>query len=83
MNAFDPHTHVAAALADIAPDVDVSAVDADLHDDLGLDSMDLLNLAGAIADRTGIEIPDRDYSSLRTIRALEAYLARHSPGGPT
>jgi acyl carrier protein len=83
MNAFDPHAQVAAALADIAPDVDTNALDADLHDDLGLDSMDLLNLAGAIADRTGIEIPDRDYSSLRTIRRLEAYLAQHSSGGPS
>jgi len=80
MNAFDPHDQVAAALGDIAPDVDADALDADLHDDLGLDSMDLLNLAGAIADRTGIEIPDRDYSTLRTIRRLETYLAQHSGG---
>ena len=78
--AFDPHAHIAAALADIAPDVDTSALDADLHDDLGLDSMDLLNLAGALADRTGIEIPDRDYASLRTIRRLETYLAQHATG---
>jgi acyl carrier protein len=80
VNAFDAHPHVVAALADIAPDVDATELDADLHDDLGLDSMDLLNLAGAIALRTGIEIPDRDYPELRTIRRLEAYLDQHAQG---
>lgn len=72
---FDPHAHVAAALAAIAPDVDPDDLDADLHDDLGLDSMDLLNLAAAIADSSGIDIPERDYPGLRTIRQLEVYLA--------
>ncbi|MGZ4737633.1 MAG: acyl carrier protein [Ilumatobacteraceae bacterium] len=68
-----------SALAQIAPDVDPDDLDADLHDDLGLDSMDLLNLAAAITDRSGVEIPERDYSKLRTIRQLEAFLAARSP----
>ena len=42
---------------------------------LGLDSMDLLNLAAEIARLSGIEIPERDYPSLRTMRQLEDYLA--------
>lgn len=81
MNMFDPHPHVAAALASIAPDVDVDDVDADLHDDLGLDSMDLLNLAAAISHSAGIDIPERDYPSLRTIRELESYLVEHASSG--
>ncbi|MGZ4674055.1 MAG: acyl carrier protein [Ilumatobacteraceae bacterium] len=68
-----------SALAQIAPDVDPDDLDADLHDDLGLDSMDLLNLAAAITDRSGVEIPERDYSKLRTIRQLEAFLADRGP----
>ncbi|MGZ4702385.1 MAG: acyl carrier protein, partial [Ilumatobacteraceae bacterium] len=75
----NPHIHIVSALAQIAPDVDPDDLDADLHDDLGLDSMDLLNLAAAITDRSGVEIPERDYSKLRTIRQLEAFLAARSP----
>lgn len=79
MTALDPHAHVTAALAGIAPDVDPDDLDADLHDDLGLDSMDLLNLAAALVERTGVELPERDLPSLRTIRLLEEYLAAHAP----
>ncbi len=75
MNTPDPHAVVAEALAMIAPDVDPEDLDADLHDDLGLDSMDLLNLAAELSHRSGIEIPERDYAALRTIRQLEAFLA--------
>lgn len=75
---FDPHRHVAAALAEIAPDIEPDDLDADLHDVLGLDSMDTLNLAAALARSTGIDIPERDFPELRTIRQLEGYLAdRH------
>jgi acyl carrier protein len=62
------------ALGVIAPDADPAALDADLHDDLGLDSMDLLNLAEAISTRAGIEIPERDYGRLTTMRRLVDYL---------
>lgn len=74
---FDAIAHVAAALSMVAPDVDPDDVDADLHDDLGLDSMDLLNVAAAIAEATGIDIPERDYPGLRTIRAVAGYLESH------
>jgi acyl carrier protein len=76
MTASGVREQVAAAVAAIAPDVDPLAdIDADLHDDLGLDSMDLVNLAEEIAKRTGVEIPERDYPGLRTVRQLETYLA--------
>lgn len=78
MSHIDPHRLVADALADIAPDVDADDLDADLHDGLGLDSMDLLNLTAALVQRTGVDIPERDLPSLRTIRDLEAYLDRSS-----
>lgn len=82
MSTFDPHPHVVAALGDIAPDVDPADTDADLHDELGLDSMDLLNLATAVGTSTGIEIPDRDLGRLRTISQLEAYLSEHAAPDP-
>ncbi len=71
-----PHALVEAALARVAPDVDAADLDADLHDDLGLDSMDLLSLAAAISERSGIEIPERDFPGLRTLRRLEDYLSQ-------
>ncbi len=80
MNTFDPHSHVAAALAAIAPDVNPDDLDADLHDDLGLDSMDLLNLAAAIEHSAGIDIPERDYPGLRSIRQLEGYIGLRAAG---
>ncbi|CAB4588003.1 MAG: acyl carrier protein [Actinomycetes bacterium] len=74
MTTSDVHELVRSAIADIAPDVDPSDVDADLHDDLGLDSMDLLNLTAVVVQRSGVEIPERDLAALRTLRHLEAYL---------
>jgi acyl carrier protein len=71
-----PHSIVEAALIQVAPDVDPGDLDADLHDDLGLDSMDLLNLAAAISTTSGIEIPERDFPRLRTLRQLEHYLGQ-------
>jgi acyl carrier protein len=78
MNATEIRQMVAAAIADIAPDVDPAELDADLHDDLGLDSMDLLNLTAAVVQRSGVEIPERDLPELRTLRRLEEYLVARS-----
>jgi acyl carrier protein len=67
------------SLAEIAPEVDVDALDPDveLRDPVDLDSMDFLNLTQAIADATGIEIPERDYPRVATIAGLRAYLDAH------
>ena len=67
---------VRRALADVAPDLDPAAVgsDDDFHDDLGLDSMDALNLAIALHEATGVDIPERDASSITTISRCVTYL---------
>jgi acyl carrier protein len=41
---------------------------------LDIDSMDFLNLIVALHERTGIEIPERDYPKLSTLDAAVAYL---------
>ena len=71
---------LARLLADIAPEVDLGAArpDGQLPDELGLDSMDCLNLRIAIHDATGIDIPERDYPSLSTLRGAVGYLASRS-----
>jgi len=71
---------VRGALADVAPDVDAASVapDADFHDDLGLDSMDTLNLAIALHEATGVDIPERDYPRITSIDECVAYLRERS-----
>jgi acyl carrier protein len=78
-SAPDPTTLealVRTAIADVAPDVSAETVadDADFHDELGLDSMDTLNLAIALHEATGIDIPERDYPDITSIASCVAYL---------
>jgi acyl carrier protein len=67
---------VIAALTEVAPDIDPAAIDpdADLADQLDIDSMDFLNVIVAINERTGIEVPERDYPKLSTLNDAVAYL---------
>jgi acyl carrier protein len=69
----------AAFLADltaVAPDLDPATVGEDDHlqDDLGLDSMDFLNLVSALHKRFGLPIPEADYPRLATPARALAYL---------
>jgi acyl carrier protein len=68
---------VISVLTDVAPGVDPAGIDpdADLVDELDIDSMDFLNVVVAINERTGIEIPERDYPKLSTLRGAVSYLA--------
>jgi acyl carrier protein len=63
-------------LCEVAPDVDPVDLtdDTDLYDDLGLDSMDVLNLAEAILHRTGINVPEIDYPRLSSVGGGTRYL---------
>jgi acyl carrier protein len=68
---------VISVLTDVAPDVDLAAVDpdAELLEQLDIDSMDFLNIVVEINSRTGIEIPERDYPKLSTLNEAVNYLA--------
>ena len=61
----------------VAPDLDPATIgDNDhLQDDLGLDSMDVLNLVAALHKRFGLPIPETDYPRLSTPARASAYLA--------
>ncbi|MCU0853629.1 MAG: acyl carrier protein [Rhodobacteraceae bacterium] len=63
-------------LTDVAPDLDPGAIGDDDHlqDDLGLDSMDFLNLVSALHRRFGLGIPESDYPRLATPGKAMAYL---------
>ncbi|MGY6568252.1 MAG: acyl carrier protein [Salinarimonas sp.] len=66
-----------ADLTDIAPDLDPDDLDENAHlqDDLGLDSMDFLNLVGALHRRFGLPIPEADYPRLATPAKATRYIA--------
>ncbi|MDO8985910.1 acyl carrier protein [Cypionkella sp.] len=65
-----------ADLIAVAPDIDAESLrDNDhLQDDLGLDSMDFLNLVSALHKRLGLPIPEADYPRLATTAKAVAYL---------
>ena len=77
MTTEDIRAIVISVLTEVAPDVDPAAIDPDteLVEQLDIDSMDFLNIVVAINERTGIEVPERDYPKLSTLNDAVAYLA--------
>lgn len=71
-----------ADLTAVAPDIDAETLrDNDhLQDDLGLDSMDFLNLVSALHKRLGLPIPEADYARLATPALAVAYLGQALAG---
>jgi len=70
-------------IGDIAPDADLATLDpdSDLRESLGLDSIDHLDIVAAVRQRTGVEIPERDYPMLTTLNGFVSYLdARRAQG---
>ena len=72
---------IARCLRNIAPEVELDQVEPSepLADELDLDSMDLLNFHGRLADSLGIAIPDSAAPKLATLEGLLAWLAAHVP----
>lgn len=71
---------VLAALGEIAPEADLAGLApyAELRDVLDLDSMDFLGFVQRLADATGVEVPESDYSKLATLEGCVRYLASHA-----
>jgi acyl carrier protein len=71
---------VIAAIRAVAPELDADDLtdDARLQEDLDLDSMDFLDVVTGLSERTGVDIPERDYPELATIGDCVAYLERHT-----
>lgn len=64
------------ALIHVAPNIEPDGIDpdADLAEQLDIDSMDFLNVVMQIHERTGIDVPERDYPRLSTLNDAVAYL---------
>ncbi len=48
--------------------------EANLLDDLGADSLDVVELVMALEEEFGIEVPDDDVENIRTIRDILKYI---------
>jgi acyl carrier protein len=64
----------------IAPEADLDQVppDADLRQELDIDSMDILNFAIGLEELTGVTIPESDYRQVATLRGCTAYLVQRA-----
>ncbi|HXG52705.1 MAG TPA: acyl carrier protein [candidate division Zixibacteria bacterium] len=67
---------VLRVLGNVAPEADASSIDpeADLRDQIDLDSVDFLNFVIGLHRELGVDIPDADVPKLRTLRGCVAYL---------
>lgn len=72
----DTHQTVLAIVRDTAPEIDIDDVDTSAHflEELGLDSMDFLDLVTRVYEETGINIPESDYEEVDNIDALVSYV---------
>lgn len=76
MSPDDARALLARLLRGVAPEVDLDEVDpaAALQEEAELDSMDFLNLVGALYDETGIDVPERDYPLVATVDGFVDYV---------
>ena len=63
-------------IQDILPDEDFSGIKPDvrLRDQIGLDSMDFLDIVMELRKRYGVEVPEADYPQLATLTSCMDYL---------
>ena len=52
--------------------------DADILDDLGADSLDVVELVMALEEAFDIEVPDADVEGMRTLGDVERYVAERA-----
>ena len=62
-------------------DADEVTPDASFTDDLGADSLDIVELVMAFEEEFGIEIPDEDAEQIGRVREAVAYISEHHSEG--
>lgn len=65
-------------LSDFAGDDAEITLDSALVDDLGLSSLDVINVVAAFEDEFDIEVPDRIIPTLRTVQDIVNYLEENA-----
>lgn len=66
-----------SCLTDVAPEIADEEIedDADLRDELDLDSMDILRWVQGIHKALGVEIPEEDYGKMTSLEGAVSYVA--------
>lgn len=59
--------HLGVDAAELVPE-------ANLLDDLGADSLDVVELAMALEEEFGLEVPDEDLENIRTVKDIIDYI---------
>ena len=59
-------------------DEDKITADTDLQEDLGADSLDVVDLLMSIEDEFGVEVPDDEIENIKTVGALVSYIEANS-----
>jgi acyl carrier protein len=77
VNQDEIKARVIEVLATIAPELDPAALaaDADIREQLDVDSMDFLNFVIGLHKAFGVEVPEADYRKLQTLDGCVSYLA--------
>ncbi len=77
MDKAEIRNAVVKVVTTVAPDVGAEELtpDVDLRVDLGIDSMDFLNIVVGLHDRLHVNIPEVDYPRLTTLTAFTDYLS--------
>ena len=57
---------------------DKITVDTDLQEDLGADSLDVVDLLMSIEDEFDVEVPDEEIENIKTVGALVSYIEANS-----
>ena len=67
---------IISIIQDILPDEDFAKLNPDLklRDQIGLDSMDFLDIVMELRKRYGVEVPEVDYPRLATLTSCLDYL---------
>jgi len=67
---------IISIIQDILPDEDFAKLNPDLklRDQIGLDSMDFLDIVMELRKRYGVEVPEGDYPRLATLTSCLDYL---------
>ena len=57
---------------------DKVTADTDLQEDLGADSLDVVDLLMSIEDEFGVEVPDDEIENIKTVGSLVSYIEENA-----
>ena len=57
---------------------DKITADTDLQEDLGADSLDVVDLLMSIEDEFEVEVPDEEIENIKSVGSLVSYIEAHS-----